>query len=119
MLYTKHVELTDATETTLFTVPAGFHVIIKYIFVANHGGSTKNASLHFAASDGTNRVDIYDEESLSSGSRLTLGNGGGPLFVLYEGEVVKAQTEASADMEFVVTFDLEEQAPTLVNFNGS
>ena len=37
MLYTKHVELTDATETTLFTVPDGFHAIIHYIFVANHG----------------------------------------------------------------------------------
>ena len=116
MLYTKHVELTDATETTLFTVPDGFHAIIHYIFVANHGGNTKNASLHFANSDGSNRVDIYDEESLSSGGRLTLGNGGGPLFVLHEGEVVKAQTEASSDMEFAVTFDLIETAPALVNF---
>ena len=116
MLYTKHVELTDATETTVFTVPTGFHAIIYYIFVANHGGSTKNASLHFANSGGANRVDIYDEEGLSSGSKLTLGNGGGPLFVLHEGEVVKAQTEASADMEFAVTFDLLEMTPALVNF---
>ena len=116
MLYTKHVELTDATETTMFTVPDGFHVVIYYIFIANHGGSTKNASLHYAESDGSNRVYIYDEEGLSSGSNLTLGNGGGPLFVLHEGEVVKAQTEASADMEFAVTFDLLEMAPALVNF---
>jgi len=116
MLYTKHVALTDATETTLFTVPDGFHVIIYYIFIANHGGNTKTASLHFANSGGANRVDIYDQESLSSGSRLTLGNSGGPLFVLHEGEVVKVQTEASADMEFAVTFDLLEMAPTLSNF---
>lgn len=116
MLYTKHIELTDATETTLFTVPNGFHVIIYYVFVANHGGSTKNASLHFAESGGSNRIDIYDEESLGSGSRLTLGNGGGPLFVLHEGEVVKCQTEASAEMEFAVTFDLLEMTPTLANF---
>ena len=116
MLYTKHVELTDATETTMFTVPTGFHAIIYYIFVANHAGSTKDASLHFAESDGSNRVDIYDEENVSSGGKLTLGNGGGPLFVLHEGEVVKAQTEASADMEFAVTFDLLEMAPALVNF---
>ena len=116
MLYTKHIELTDATETTLFTVPTGFHVIIYYVFVANHGGNTKNASLHFAESDGSNRVDIYDGESLSSGSRLTLGNGGGPLFVLHEGEVVKCQTEALAEMEFAVTFDLLEMSPSLANF---
>lgn len=116
MLYTKHAALTDATETTLFTVPDGFHAIIYYVFIANHGGSTKNASLHFASSGGANRVDIYDEEGLSSGSKLTLENGGGPLFVLHEGEVVKAQTETSADMEFVVTFDLLEMTPALVNF---
>lgn len=116
MLYTKHVELTDATETTLFTVPTGYHVIIYYVFVANHAGSTKTASVHFAESDGSNRVDIYDGENVSGGSRLTLDSGGGPLFVLHEGEVVKVQTEASSDMQFVVTFDLLEIPPALVNF---
>lgn len=116
MLYTKHVQLTDATETTMFTVPSGFHAVIHYIFIANHGGSTKNASLHFANSGGSNRIDIYDAEGLSSGAKLTLSNGGGPLFVLHEDEAVKVQTEASADMEFAVTFDLFEMAPALVNF---
>ena len=41
------------------------------------------------------------------------------MFVLHQGEVVKVQTEASSDMEFVVTFDLIEMAPALVNFNGT
>jgi len=119
MLYTKHVELTDATETTLFTVPTGFHVIIHYIFIANHAGSTKTASMHFVNSDGANRVDIFDAESVGGGDRLTLGNGGGPMFVMHQGELLKVQTEASSDMEFVVTFDLVEMAPSLVNFNGA
>jgi len=116
MLYTKHVQLTDATETTLFTVPTGFHVVIHYIFIANHAGNTKTASLHFAESGGANRVDIYDGESVGSGNRLTLGNGGGPMFVLHEGEAVKVQTEASSDMEFAVTFDLVDMPSALVNF---
>lgn len=116
MLYTKHINLTDATETTVFTVPTGFHAIVYYVFIANHVGSTKTASLHFAESDGSNRVDIYDGENVSGGGRLTLDAGGGPMFVLHEGEVVKAQTEASSDMEFVVTFDLLEMPPSLVNF---
>ena len=116
MLYTKHTNLTDATETTLFTVPSGFHVIINYIFIANHATAAKTASVHFAESDGSNRVDIYDAESVGGGDRLTLGNGGGPMFVLHENEVVKVQTEASSDMEFAVTFDLLEMAPALVNF---
>ena len=116
MLYTKHTNLTDATETTLFTVPSGFHVVIYYVFIANHETAAKTASMHFANSDGSNRVDIYDDESVGGGNRLTLGNGGGPMFVLHEGEVVKVQTEASSDMEFAVTFDLLEMAPALVNF---
>lgn len=116
MLYTKHIQLTDATETTLFTVPTGFHVIIHYIFIANHATAAKTASMHFANSGGSNRIDIYDDESVGGGDRLTLGNGGGPMFVLHEGEVVKVQTEASSDMEFAVTFDLLEMSPALVNF---
>jgi len=116
MFYTKHLQLTDATETTLFTVPTGFHVVIYYIFIANHAGSTKTASLHFHNAAGANRVDIYDDESVGSGNRLTLDNGGGPIFALHEGEVVKIQTEASSDMEFAVTFDLLEMSPSLINF---
>ena len=116
MLYTKHVQLTDATETTLFTVPSGFHAVINYIFIANHETAAKTASMHFAESDGSNRVDIYDGESVGGGDRLTLGNGGGPMFVLHEGEVVKVQTEASSDMEFAVTFDLTYVPFALENF---
>ncbi len=77
MLYTKHVQLTDATETTLFTVPTGFHAIIYYVFIANHDTAAKTASLHFAESDGSNRVDIFDDESVGGGNRLTLDAGGG------------------------------------------
>lgn len=116
MLYTKHVQLTDATETTLFTVPTGFHAIIYYVFIANHNTAAKTASLHFHNAGGANRVDIFDDESVGGGNRLTLDAGGGPMFVLHEGEVVKVQTEASSDMEFVVTFDLTEVPPALVNF---
>ena len=72
--------------------------------------------MFFHNSGGGNRVDIFDEENVSGGGRLTLDSGGGPMFVLHEGEVVKAQTEASSDMEFVVTFDLLEMPPSLVNF---
>lgn len=116
MLYTKHTQLTDATETTLFTVPTGFHTVIYYIFIANHETSAKSASLHFVNSGGANRIDIFDGESIGGGGRITLGNGGGPMFILHEGEQAKIQTEAGSDMEFAVTFDLLEMSPALVNF---
>ena len=117
MLYTKHVELTDATETILFTVPTGFHVVIHYIFIANHAGSTQNASMHFAKSDGSERIDIFEDTGIASGGKEVLNAGGGPLFVLHEGEVVKVQAgSASSDMQFLVTFDLLNMPPSLVNF---
>lgn len=118
MLYTKHTTLTDATLTTLFTVPNGFHAEIKYVFVANHGGSAQTIDLYWDLS-GTAQVYIFDGESITGGSRETLGNGGGPLFVLHENEAVKCQAGGAGNMEVAVTFDLVDMPPSLVNFNGS
>ena len=114
MLYTKHVELTTTAETTMFTVPTGFHAIIQYVFIANHGGSTNDASLSFV--NGGDRIDIFDATNISGGGKETLGNGGGPMFVLHEGEQVKAQAGSAGDMEFAVTFDLIDIPPALINF---
>ena len=50
MLYTKHTTLTDTALTTLFTVPNGFHAIISYVFIANHGGSTNSIDLYWDVS---------------------------------------------------------------------
>jgi hypothetical protein len=116
MLYTKHVRLTDATVTELFEVPAGFHVVINYIFINNHDNSTQTGSLFFHGAGGSGRVDIFDAKNLVGNDSETLGNGGGPLFVLHEGEVLKVQTGAASDVEFVVTFDLLEAPNVLVNF---
>ena len=118
MLYTKHATLTDTTLTTLFTVPTGFHDIVSYVFVANHGGSTNSIDLYWDLS-GTPQVYIFDGSNVAGGGKETLGNGGGPLFVLHENETVKCQATSVGNLEVVVTFDLVEQAPALVNFNGS
>ena len=118
MLYTKHTTLTDTTLTTLFTVPNGFHAVVSYVFVANHGGSTNNIDLYWDLS-GTPQVYIFDGTNVAGGGKETLGNGGGPLFVLHENVVVKCQAGGSGNMEVVVTFDLLDMPPALVNFNGS
>ena len=114
MLYTKHKELTTTTETLLFSVPAGFHVIIYYVFIANHNGSTNSASLNFV--QGSERIDIFDDANIGGGDKETLGNGGGPLFVLHEGENVNIQTGSAGDVEFAVTFELKENPAVLLNF---
>jgi hypothetical protein len=118
MLYTKHTTLTDTTLTTLFTVPNGFHAVVSYVFVANHGGSTNNIDLYWDLS-GTPQVYIFDGTNVAGGGKEALGNGGGPLFVLHENEAVKCQAGGSGSIEVVVTFDLLDMPPALVNFNGS
>lgn len=114
MLYTKHKELTTTTETLLFSVPTGFHVIIYYVFIANHNGSTNSASLNFV--QGSERIDIFDDANIGGGDKETLGNGGGPLFVLHEGENVNIQTGSAGDVEFAVTFELKENPAVFLNF---
>jgi hypothetical protein len=118
MLYTKHTTLTDTTLTTLFAVPNGFHAIINYVFVANHHGSTNDITLYWDVS-GTPQVYIFDETNVSGGGKETLGNGGGSLFVLHQGEVVKCQAGGAGNIEVAVTFDLIPAPTSLINFNGS
>ena len=118
MLYTKHTTLTDTTLTTLFTVPNGFHAVVSYVFVANHGGSTNSIDLYWDLS-GTPQVYIFDGTNVAGGGKETLGNGGGALFVLHANEAVKCQAGGVGNMEVVVTFDLLDMPPALVNFNGS
>ncbi len=118
MLYTKHTTLTDTTLTTLFTVPDGYHAVINYVFVANHGGSTNDIDLYWDLAS-VAQVYIFDGTNVAGNGKETLGNGGGPLFVLHEDEAVKCQAGGAGNMEVVVTFDLVETPASLVNFNGS
>ena len=120
MLYTKHTTLTDTTPAELFKVPKGFHAVVSYIFIANHDGSTNSIDLYWDLS-GTPQVYIFDGTNVAGGGRETLGNGGGPLFVLHEHEAVQAEAGATGTngIEVAVTFDLIDIPPSLVNFNGS
>lgn len=126
MIYTKHKTLTDTTLTEMFRVPSGFHAIVSYVFVANHGGSTNSIDLYWdlnttpaSAPTLVPQVYIFDGTNVAGGSREVLGNGGGALFVLHENEGIQAQAISAGNLEVVVTLDLVEQAPALVNFNGS
>lgn len=118
MLYTKHVTLTDTTPATLFQVPSGFHAIVNFVFVANHGGSTNTVDVYWDLS-AVPQLYIFDGLSLNGSSNSTLGNGGGPLFVLHENEAVKCQAGGAGNIEVAVTFDLVEAPASLSNFNGS
>ena len=61
-------------------------------------------------------MDIFDGANVAGNDRLTLNNGGGPMFVLHEGEQVKVQAGSAGDMEFAVTFDLIDVPVGFVGF---
>ena len=119
MLYTRHKTLTDNTEQSILTIPNGFVAHVKYIFVANHGGSTNQVDL-FWEIGGTPEVYIMDGTSIGSGGREILGDSGsGVIFVLHESETVKAQaSSATGSVEVVLTLELLPRPPVFVNFNG-
>ena len=120
MLYTRHKTLTNNTEQSILTIPNGFVAHIKYVFVANHGGSTNQVDL-FWETGGTPQVYIFDGTSIGSGNKEILGDSGsGVVFVLHENETVKAQaSSATGNIEVVLTIDLLPQPPVFVNFNGA
>jgi hypothetical protein len=115
MLYTKNVNVTTTDESTIVTVPSGYVAHWNMLFVSNLGGSTNGAGIYVAKADAS-RIDILGGGNVSSKEYILLSDA---VFVLQAGDAIKAYTTAAGDMEFVVTFDLLEQAPTFVNFNGS
>ena len=119
MYYTKHITITNTDETSVFTIPNGYVVYINYIYVANHGGSTNNVDLWWETG-GVDQMYFFDGTSISGGNREILGGQSeAPIFVLHNGDTVKAQASSSGDIEIAFTFKLVEQAPAFVNFNGS
>jgi hypothetical protein len=120
MLHTKHITLSDATEQTLFTIPAGYTIHIVYIFAANHGVSTNQVSLWWETG-GVDQMYFFDSTSIGAGGKETIGgqNDVG-IFVLHNGDVVKTQASSSTgQMEVAVTFKLLERSAAFNNFNGS
>ena len=115
MLYTKNANVTTTAESTIVTIPNGYVAHWNMLFVSNLGGSTNGAGIYVAKAD-SSRIDILGGGNVSSKEYILITDG---VFVLQAGDAIKAYTTAAGDMEFVVTFDLLEQAPTFVNFNGS
>jgi PPE-repeat protein len=115
MFYTKNANVTTTAESTIVTIPSGYVAHWNMLFVSNIGGSTNGAGIYVAKAD-SSRIDILGGGNVSSKDYILLTDA---VFVLQAGDAIKAYTTAAGDMEFVVTFDLLEQAPVFVNFNGS
>ena len=116
MLYTRNTNVTTTDVSTMVTIPSGYVAHWTMLFVSNVGGSTNGAGVYVDKAD-TTRIDILGGGNVSAKDFLLID--GNAVFVLQAGDAIKAYTTSAGDMEFVVTFDLIEQAPTFVNFNGS
>jgi len=114
MLYTKNANVTTTDVSTIVTIPNGYVAHWNMLFVTNIGGSTNGAGIYVDKADST-RIDILGGGNVSAKEYILITDG---VFVLQAGDSIKAFTTSAGDMEFVVTFDLLEQAPTFVNFNG-
>jgi hypothetical protein len=121
MYYTKHVTLTDNSLSTVLTIPNGYVAHIVYVFVANHGGSTNSIDLKWTNSSNVDQMYLFDGTSINAGSKEILGGQSeAPIFVLHNGDIVKAQaSQASGNVEVALTFKLVEQSQAFSNFNGS
>lgn len=118
MLTTAHKTITSTTETTLFTVPAGYTANVFYIFIANHGGSANTITLKWENSGGVDQLYFFDGDTVNGGNKEILGGQSSvPLFVIQAEEVVKCQTGSAGDVEFAMTIELLPRTPGFNNFD--
>ena len=115
MLYTKNINLTDTTTQTIVTIPGGYVAHWSMAFVSNLHNSTNDITLFI---DKTPDPDVYIFNGTNVQSKEYLLLDGNAVFVLQAGDVIKASSGSSGNMEVVVTFDLLEAPATFVNFNG-
>ena len=119
MYYTQHIKLTDTVEVALFEVPRGYHANITFIFAANHSGTPGTVTVKWTDNETVpnDLMYIFDTVQIAANNSVTLGGQSeAPIFVLHEGEVVRCVAGQAGDIEVAVTFQLAENAPSLVNF---
>jgi hypothetical protein len=117
MLYTKNKNLTDTSTQTIVTVPDGHVAHWNLVFVANLHNSTNSITLFVDKPSPTPDIYIYNGTNISSKEHLMID--GQAVFVLQPGDIIKASTSSSGNVEVVVTFDLLPAPTVFNNFNGS
>jgi hypothetical protein len=117
MLYTKNKNLTDTSTQTIVTIPNGYVAHWNMVFISNLHNATNSITLFVDKPSPTPDVYIYNGTNISSKEHLMID--GNATFVLQPGDIIKASTSGSGNVEVVVTFDLIEASPVFNNFNGS
>jgi hypothetical protein len=117
MLYTKNKNLTDTSTQTIVEIPNGYVAHWNMAFIANLHNATNSITLFVDKPSPTADVYIYNGTNVSAKENLLID--GNAVFVLQPGDIIKASTSSSGNVEVVVTFDLLEAPSVFNNFNGS
>lgn len=99
--------LTAATETTIYTVPAGYYAKWNLMYVLNGSGSTKQITVVWR--DASTSTDIYILNQYGVSSKEFLKIDGGAYMVLEAGDTVKMTSEAGSTFSYICTFEVEKK----------
>jgi len=96
--------LTDATKTTVYTVPTGYYAKWNLSYIMNSGANSKSISSiwHDISKD----IELFVLSDKSVASKEFLKFDGGAYVVLDEGDHIYAQAEADSSFHLINTFEL-------------
>ena len=96
--------LTEATKTTVYTVPTGYYAKWVLCYVVNTTGNNKYIdALWYDASTAT-EIHVLDNYVLSATQFVKFNDGA--YVVLEEGDQVRLESEAASTMNTINTFEL-------------
>lgn len=101
--------LTAATLTTLYTVPAGCVAVINFIYVINNGSSNKTIDVDWYNASLATKVHMLASHTISSKTFLQISD---PRIVLNAGDYIEATSETGSTMTIMFTVEIS-QAPQI------
>ena len=97
--------LTATTNTTLYTVPTGYYARVVLLRAANATGSNKHITFDWVDTSASATYSLVYQTAVTS--KTTQDWGGVSYFVMEEGDILKAQSEAASTFSVVVTIEEE------------
>lgn len=97
------LNLTAATETTVYTVPTGYYAKWNLSHITNRSSSSKHITLVWRDVSTSTDLYILDQYTISTKDFKEID--GSAYFVLEEGDTVKATSEAGSTISIICTFE--------------
>tara|TARA_A200000159_G_scaffold108339_1_gene101183 strand:+ start:184 stop:555 length:372 start_codon:yes stop_codon:yes gene_type:complete len=101
--YTISSTSADASATVVYTCPANFGAITRYLHISNNNTATKKVYVQFYHAEDTTYHYIANGLSMSGHSVINLVNGG--YFNLHAGDKIVVYGETANTMEVIVSVE--------------